>query len=82
MKNVLMKISAIALVIWYCLSIIGFDVHTCSETGDSFVHISFTSHSCHDIHDATVTVSMSVTVIVKNLWSIIMTAIAVRTSIR
>ena len=47
----LMKISAILLVVWYCLSIIGFDVHTCSETGDSFVHVSFTSHSCHDIHD-------------------------------
>lgn len=51
MKDALMKISAILLVIWYCLSIIGFDVHTCSETGDSFVHMSFTSHSCHDIHD-------------------------------
>ena len=51
MKNAMMKISAILLVVWYCLSIIGFDVHTCSETGDSFVHVSFTAHSCHDIHD-------------------------------
>ena len=51
MKSILMKISAILLVVWYCLSIIGFDVHTCSETGDSIVHMSFTAHSCHDIHD-------------------------------
>jgi len=51
MKNVMMKISALLLSVWYCLSIIGFDLHTCSETGDTFVHISFTSHSCHDIHD-------------------------------
>ena len=51
MKRVIMKISAVLLVIWYCLSIIGFDVHTCSETGDSFVHVSFKSHSCHDIHE-------------------------------
>ena len=51
MKNILMKISAMLFAIWYCLSIIGFDVHTCSETGSSFVHMSFTSHSCHEIHD-------------------------------
>ena len=51
MKSLMMKISAVLLVLWYCLSIIGFDVHTCRETGDSFVHVSFTAHSCNDIHD-------------------------------
>lgn len=51
MKKALMKISALLLVVWYCLSIIGFDVHTCGETSRSFVHMSFISHSCEDIHD-------------------------------
>lgn len=51
MRNILTKISVVLLTVWYCLSIIGFDVHTCARTGDSFVHVSLTSHSCHDIHD-------------------------------
>lgn len=50
MKNILTKVSAVLLIVWYSMSIIGFDVHTCRETGNSFVHFSFTSHSCDDIH--------------------------------
>lgn len=50
MKNVVMKISALLLSVWYCLSIIGFDVHTCSSEGVSHVMTSFTSIDCETIH--------------------------------
>ena len=45
-----MKISAFMLVVWYCMSIIGFDVHTCSESGRSFVTSSILGTECEDIH--------------------------------
>ncbi len=50
MKNVMMKISALLLSLWYCLSIIGFDVHTCRHGGDSIVTTSFTAIDCETIH--------------------------------
>ena len=50
MKTVVMKISAIMLVVWYCMSIIGFDVHTCRESGRSFVTSSILGTECEDIH--------------------------------
>lgn len=50
MKGVMMKISAMLLVLWYCLSIIGFDVHTCSGSGEVFVAASFTDLDCENIH--------------------------------
>lgn len=50
MKNVMMKIFALLLSVWYCLSIIGFDVHTCSAEGVSHVMTSFTSLDCETIH--------------------------------
>ena len=31
MKSVFMKISAVVLVLWYCMSVIGFNVHTCNS---------------------------------------------------
>lgn len=36
--------------VWYCLSIIGFNVHTCSAEGVSHVMTSFTSIDCETIH--------------------------------
>lgn len=50
MKNVMMKISAFLLAIWYCMSIIGFDVHTCMESGESFVVTVLEGTDCGDIH--------------------------------
>lgn len=50
MKDALMKISAILLVIWYCLSIIGFDVHSCTATGSIFVNSVLSGTTCDDIH--------------------------------
>ena len=37
MKNLLTSLTAVLLVIWYSLSVIGFDVHTCSGSGESYV---------------------------------------------
>ena len=37
MKERLLRISALMLLIWYCFSVIGFNVHTCRASGDSFV---------------------------------------------
>mgnify|MGYP003294115270 CR=1 FL=1 len=45
-----MKISAIALVIWYLVSIIGFGVHTCSTNQRSFVTTFVSGMTCEDIH--------------------------------
>lgn len=50
MKNVMMKISAMLLVVWYCMSIIGFDVHTCMKSGESFVVTVLEGTDCGDIH--------------------------------
>ena len=50
MKNVMMKISAMLLVVWYCMSVIGFDVHTCMASGESFVVTVLEGTECKDIH--------------------------------
>ena len=50
MKKFMMKISAMLLVVWYCLSIIGFGVHTCKGSGQTFVITFAESSSCADIH--------------------------------
>lgn len=50
MKTIVMKISAVLLVVWYCMSIIGFDVHTCKGTGRSFVATFIEGTACSDIH--------------------------------
>ena len=50
MKKVVAQVSALLLVIWYSLSVIGFDVHTCSTSGETFVATSASGFSCEDVH--------------------------------
>jgi len=50
MKNVVRKYVAALLLIWYTLSIIGFDVHSCTRTGETFVASIAAGVSCEDIH--------------------------------
>lgn len=50
MKMLMTKISAALLIVWYCMSIIGFGVHTCSGSGRTFVVSFAESTSCADIH--------------------------------
>ncbi len=50
MKNVTIKIFAVLLTVWYSMSIIGFDVHTCSGSGESFVVTFIKGLTCEDIH--------------------------------
>ena len=50
MKNVLIKVAAVLLVVWYSMSIIGFDVHTCSGSGRTFVASFIEGLTCEDIH--------------------------------
>ncbi len=50
MKTVLIKAMAALLLVWYSMSIIGFDVHTCSSSGRSFVSTFIEGLTCEDIH--------------------------------
>lgn len=50
MRNVAMKICAVALAVWYLVSIIGFGVHTCMGSDRSFVTTFASGISCEDIH--------------------------------
>ena len=50
MKNVLISSLAPMLVIWYSLSVIGFDIHTCSGSGETYVATVITGTACEDIH--------------------------------
>ena len=50
MKNVLTSISAVLLVVWYSLSVIGFDVHTCSGSGKTYIATFVSGFTCADIH--------------------------------
>lgn len=50
MKNVVLKYMSALLAVWYCLSIIGFDVHSCETTGDTFVTSVLAGTTCDDIH--------------------------------
>lgn len=50
MKNVMMKYVSVLMVVWYCLSIIGFDVHSCAKTGERFVASAIGGVECSDIH--------------------------------
>lgn len=52
MKNIGTRIFAFVLVLWYSLSIIGFGVHTCSESNRSFLTNFISGISCEDIHPA------------------------------
>ena len=50
MKNVVMKCLSALVALWYCLSIIGFDVHSCAKTGEKFVVSTFVGGSCAEVH--------------------------------
>lgn len=49
MKTVFMKISAVVLVVWYFMSIIGFNVHTCIADHDD--HGCSGMCCCTDVHE-------------------------------
>lgn len=50
MKGLPVKITALLLMMWYSMSIIGFGVHTCSGSGESFVVTFVEGLECEDIH--------------------------------
>ena len=50
MKGVMTKVTALMLIVWYLMSIIGFGVHTCNGSGKSFVVSFVEGFSCEDIH--------------------------------
>ena len=52
MKKLGTRVFAAVLVVWYSLSIIGFGVHTCSESNRSFLTSFISGISCEDIHPA------------------------------
>ena len=45
-----MKYASALLVLWYSLSVIGFDVHSCTSTGEVFVASLAGGITCEDIH--------------------------------
>ena len=45
-----MKICSVLLVLWYLMSVIGFNVHTCHGEGHSFVTTFIEGTACSDIH--------------------------------
>ena len=45
-----MNMSAALLVVCYCLSIIGFGVHTCTSSGETFIATFADGLECADIH--------------------------------
>lgn len=49
-RNVLIRVSAVIMLIWYSLSIIGFNVHTCSASDRSFIVTFLEDMSCESIH--------------------------------
>ena len=50
MKKAFTSLTAIMLVIWYSLRVIGFDVHTCRDSGESYVVTVLGGTACEDIH--------------------------------
>ena len=50
MKGIVTKVIALMLLVWYSMSVIGFGVHTCSGTGESFVVTFVEGFECEDIH--------------------------------
>lgn len=46
----IIRCTAVLIVLWYVFSIIGFDVHTCSHTGKSYVATFVSGYGCDDIH--------------------------------
>lgn len=50
MRKMFVKYASVLLVLWYSLSIIGFDVHSCKNTGEVFVASLAGGVTCEDIH--------------------------------
>lgn len=50
MRKMFVKYMSALLVVWYSLSIIGFDVHSCRATGEVFVASLAGGISCEDVH--------------------------------
>ena len=50
MKSVFLKYVSALMALWYCLSIIGFDVHSCTVTGSIFVNSVLSGVECEDVH--------------------------------
>lgn len=50
MRSLATKICAALLVGWYLIGVIGFDVHTCSGSGRSFIVSFFEGNACADVH--------------------------------
>ena len=44
------KYTSVLLLLWYSLSIIGFDVHSCKSTGEVFVASLVGGITCEDMH--------------------------------
>ena len=50
MRNVFTSLTAVLMVVWYSLSVIGFDVHTCSGSGETYIATVASGFACEDIH--------------------------------
>lgn len=50
MKDRTLRFSALLLVLWYCFSVIGFEVHTCRASDRSFIATFVSGLTCADIH--------------------------------
>lgn len=50
MRKMIVKYASVLLVLWYSLSIIGFDVHSCKSTGEVFVASLIGGVACENVH--------------------------------
>ena len=50
MKDRILSLCTMLLIVWYCFSIIGFNVHTCNASGRSFIATFISGLDCSDIH--------------------------------
>ena len=50
MKSMFLKYMSALMAVWYCMSIIGFDVHSCTETGNIFINSILSGTTCDEIH--------------------------------
>lgn len=50
MKKLVMKYVSAVMALWYLVGIMGFDVHSCTVTGDVFVQPVLAGMTCDDVH--------------------------------
>ncbi|MGN0188315.1 MAG: hypothetical protein ACI395_02245 [Candidatus Cryptobacteroides sp.] len=50
MKEKLTQSVALLMLAWYCLCLVGFDVHTCRISGESVLSPLVVSSDCEDLH--------------------------------